>query len=186
MTVDLVHLALTDRSVVFAITAVVDLHGGQPRLTGLAIDSDHGLDHVRLQREFRWATPLDIVRRAVPALLARGIDPFEYDFPADGYPTAADLGRPRGWALTDDFLEEIAYRYLELGRGYAQAIAFERGVAPRTAISWVEKARARGILSRVPPGSHGGHVMPSGQRRPDGGPEVLGRGRQPGGGTRST
>ena len=170
MTVDLVHLALTDRSVVFAITAVVDLHGGQPRLTGLAIDSDHGLDHVLLQREFRWATPLDIVRRAVPALLARGIDPFEYDFPADGYPTAADLGRPRGWALTDDFLEEIAYRYLELGRGYAQAIAFERGVAPRTAISWVEKARARGILSRVPPGSHGGHVMPRGQCRPDGGP----------------
>ena len=60
--------------------------------------------------------------------------------------------------LTDAFLEVIAVRYLRLGRGYAKAIAAERNVSPRTVVSWIEKARERGILTGTSPGSMGGSL----------------------------
>ena len=154
-----------DGSVVWSFTATVDLRDGEPRLVRVVVEGRGGLDHGRLQREFRWASPLEVVRRAVPALLERGIDPFTYHYPSEGFPEAAELEVDRGWRLTDAFLEEIARRYLDLGRGYARTIAAERAVTPRTAVSWVEKARRRGILSRVKPGSHGGHIIPVDQRR---------------------
>jgi len=181
VTIDLVNLNPVDGSVIWEVTATVDLCGGEPRIVRVVLGDPGGLDHVRLQREFRWASPLDIVRRAVPALLARSIDPFEYEFPAEGFPRAAELQADAAWRLTDDFLEEIARRYLDLGRGYARTIASERSVTPRTAVSWVEKARRRGILSRVPPGSHGGHIVPADQRHGGTTPEPRGIG--PGGGT---
>jgi hypothetical protein len=62
--------------------------------------------------------------------------------------------------LTDEFLIEIATRYVMHGRGYAKAIAAQRNVSTRTVISWVEKARARGILTATTPGSVGGSVNP--------------------------
>ena len=60
---------------------------------------------------------------------------------------------------SDEFLEEIAQQYLAVGRGYAEVIASERGVARRTVVSWVEKARKRGILSATKPGSSGGSLL---------------------------
>jgi hypothetical protein len=177
VTIDLVNLHPMDGSVIWALITTVDLCRGEPRLVQVVAEAPGGLDHVRLQREFRWASPVDIVRRGVPALLARGIDPFQYEFPADGYPKSAELQTDAAWRLTDDFLEEIARRYLDIGRGYARTIASERSVTPRTAVSWVEKARRRGILSRVPRGSHGGQIIPADQRRGGTTPEPLGDGR---------
>ena len=58
----------------------------------------------------------------------------------------------------ETFLEAIVARYLALGRGYAKAIAVERNVSPRTVVSWIEKARARGILTATTPGSFGGKL----------------------------
>jgi hypothetical protein len=118
-----------------------------------------------MQREFRWASPLEVVRVGVPTLLARGIDPFDHDLPLSGFPEATALTGPANERLTDGFLEEIAHEYLAIGRGYARAIAAERGVSERTVVSWVEKARRRGILTRVTPGSYGGEVVPRSRRR---------------------
>lgn len=113
-----------------------------------------------MQKHFRWATPVDIVTIAMPELIASGIDPFKYPFPLNGYPEAATVGRSVPTHLTDKFLIEIATRYVMHGRGYAKAIAAQRNVSTRTVISWVEKARARGILSATTPGSVGGSVNP--------------------------
>ncbi len=68
--------------------------------------------------------------------------------------------------LTAGFLEAVAHEYLTIGRGYARAIAAERGVTERAVVSWVEKARRRGILTREPAGSYGGEVVPKSRRRP--------------------
>lgn len=103
----------------------------------------------------------------VPILLDRGIDPFAYDLPVDGFPESAALGAKSNEPLTDVFLEAIAREYLARGRGYAAAMAQERHVSPRTVVSWVEKARRRGILTRVPQGGVGGTIVPRTRRRPD-------------------
>lgn len=149
----------------YRIEATVDLIDGSPSLTALSIVAARGLDIVRLQREFRWASPVDVVTRTIPVLLHRGLDPFTVDLPTEGFPEAADLKAPGNAPLSDAFLEEIAREYLIRGRGYATAIAAERQVSPRTVVSWVEKARRRGILTRVPAGGFGGTLVPAGKRR---------------------
>lgn len=149
------------------IEATIDLIDGEPALVRMNAHAPGGLDPYRMQREFRWASPLEIVRDGVPVLLARGIDPFAYDLPLTGFPEAAMLNRPSNEQLSDEFLEAICREYLALGRGYARAIAAERHVSERTVISWVEKARRRGILTRVRPGSYGGEIVPGSRRRPD-------------------
>lgn len=141
------------------VDATVDLVDQRPTLVALCISSAEGLGTDYLQRNFRWATPVDIVTITVPQLLARGIDPYEHDLPIDGFPNAAYVDRSIRTRLSDEFLEEIAARYIVLGRGYAKAIAEERNVSPRTAISWVEKARERGILTGTTPGSVGGTLV---------------------------
>ncbi len=146
------------------IEATVDLVEGVPALTRMSVRVPGGLDPYLMQREFRWASPLEVVRVGVPNLLARGIDPFDHDLPLTGFPGAASLAGPANERLTDEFLEEIAREYLAVGRGYARAIAAERGVAGRTVVSWVEKARRRGILTKVPAGSYGGEVVPKSRR----------------------
>jgi hypothetical protein len=98
----------------------------------------------------------------VPSLLARGIDPFQHDYATVGYPDAADPGRARSRELSAAFLEEVARRYLDLGRGYADELAAEYSVSRRTVISWVEKARQRGILTATTPGAVGGHIRGEG------------------------
>lgn len=145
--------------------ATIDLVDGSPALVRMDCRVPGGFDTHRMQREFRWASPVDIVTVAVPQLLARGIDPFDYDLPLTGFPEAANVNGPPNEPLTDDFLESIAQEYLAIGRGYAKTIAQERHVSERTAVSWVEKARRRGILTRVPAGSYGGQVVPRSKRR---------------------
>ncbi len=146
--------------------ATIDLVDDEPAIVRFEAVSPRGLDVVRVQREFRWASPLEIVTRTVPILLARGIDPFAYELPVTGFPEAADLGQPVNAQLTDEFLESMAREYLTIGRGYAQRIARERQVSPRTVVSWIEKARRRGILTRVPQGGFGGEIVPRSRRRP--------------------
>lgn len=162
--VDVIEIDPVERSLRWEVVATVGLHAGEPRLERLVIRGRDGLDPVRLQRTFRWATPVEVVRRTLPVLLERGVDPGTWALPTSGFPRAATLGRRARPGLSDEFLVEIARRYLEIGRGYAHTIAFERGVSARTATSWIEKARARGILSRVRRGSHGGKVSAASTR----------------------
>ena len=61
--------------------------------------------------------------------------------------------------------EQVARDYLAIGRGYATAMSIEHGVSPRTVVSWVEKARQRGILTPVPKGGFGGRVVSKRRRR---------------------
>lgn len=150
----------------YRIQATVDLVDGEPALTRIDLLATGGIDVVRMQREFRWASPLEVVLRSVPIMLSRGIDPFTFDLPVSGFPEAAELTGPVNAPLTDAFLEEIAREYLAVGRGYAAAIAVDRHVSPRTVVSWVEKARRRGILTRVPQGGFGGKIVPRSRRRP--------------------
>lgn len=146
--------------------ATIDLRDGAPALVRMDARVPGGFDTHRVQREFRWASPLEVVQVTVPQLLAKGIDPFAYDLPVTGFPNAANLNGPSNGPLSDDFLEGIAREYLAIGRGYARTIAEQRHVSQRTVVSWVEKARRRGILTRVPAGSHGGQIVPRSRRRP--------------------
>lgn len=157
---DLVSLRSGDWALLWRVEATVDLVAGRPRVTKMVVASDTGLDPAWLQEKFRWATPLDVITRTVPQLLARGLDPFEYDYATHDYPDAADVDRTPHRRLTDEFLEDVAGRYGAIGRGYAAVIARERDVTPRTVISWVEKARRRGILSSARPGAVGGVIVP--------------------------
>jgi len=163
--VDILEIDPADRSLAWEILARVGLHAGEPRLERLEIRGRAGLDPVHLQNSFRWATPVDVVRRTLPILLERGIDPETHELPLDGFPRAATMEEREPARLSDEFLAEIARRYLDIGRGYAKTIAFERGVSARTATSWIEKARERGILSRVRRGSRGGRILSPSARR---------------------
>lgn len=142
------------------IEATVDLVGGAPAIVQMAFDSPLGLDITELQREFRWATPLEVVTGLIPKLVADGLDPFAQEIPVTGFPAVAvQPTRRRKGALSDEFLETIVREYLVRGRGYALSLADEYYVTPRTVVSWVEKARSRGILSAPPRrGAVGGHL----------------------------
>jgi hypothetical protein len=164
VTVDVVFVDLGDGARDWSAVARVDLLDGLPGLTSVKVERRRGLFPDVLQQQFRWSSPLDVVTLTIPKLLALGIDPFSYHYPTDGFPEAAYLARGAYTRLTDAFLEEVAVRYLVLGRGYAAAIAEEHNVSRRTAISWVEKARKRGILSSPGAGSVGGQVIPRSQR----------------------
>ncbi len=149
--------------VVWAFIATVDLVDSEPGLVALTAEGPRGLDVVRLQRAFRWATPVDVVRRLVPQLLARGADPYTHCYPTSGYPAAAGPSHKKV-ELSEEFLEEIARQYLAIGRGYIRTIAEERGVSERTVVSWIEKARQRHILTPTTKGTHGGTIIPPSQR----------------------
>ena len=84
----------------------------------------------------------------------------EAGLPITGFPAVAIQPQRRKGNLTDEFLTAIAREYLARGRGYAASLAREYFVTPRTVVSWVEKARARGLLSAAPgPGATGGHLL---------------------------
>lgn len=102
-----------------------------------------GLDPTALQRDFRWASPLEVVTGLMPALLDAGIDPFDKDLPLTGFPAVATRQRARQRILSDQFLTTIAREYTLRGRGYAASLAEEYVVSPRTVVSWIEKARTR-------------------------------------------
>ena len=157
--VDNINIHPDTGACIWLVEARVDQVAGQPQLLDVRLVGTPCLDAVLLQRFFRWSTPLEIVRRTIPALLKSGIDPYAYEYAADGYPDAADIGRKPTTALSNGFLEEVARQYVEIGRGYARTIAQQRGVSERTVVSWIQKARKRGILSPVKPGQYGGKVI---------------------------
>ena len=165
VTVDLLFVDPDSGELQWSVEAIVD-RDDDLVIRSLTVWARGGLDVVRLQREFRWATPLDIVGRLVPRLIADGQDPFGVDLPVTGYPEAGGIPHDATGALTDAFLESIAREYLALGRGYADELADRFLVSRRTVVSWVEKARRRGILTPVRPGQFGGEIVPAAGRRP--------------------
>ncbi|MGA9146258.1 MAG: hypothetical protein WBZ04_01740, partial [Candidatus Nanopelagicales bacterium] len=68
VTLDIIDVK-PDGTVAWSVEAVVDLIGEAPKVTSISISSTQGLDLARLQQKFRWATPLEVVTRMVPALL---------------------------------------------------------------------------------------------------------------------
>ena len=124
------------------INARVDLVKGTPEIVEMAFTGRTGLDLAALQRDFRWASPLAAVTGILPRIIASGSDPFAVDLPVDGFPAVAMHPLRRRGVLSDEFLTTIAREYLARGRGYAASLADEYFVSPRTAISWVEKARS--------------------------------------------
>ena len=139
--------------------AKIDLVDDKPELVSVQLKGNPKLNPLVLQRFFRWATPLEVVRITIPSLLEMGINPFEYDFPTEGFPDVAHLGDAQANKLSDEFLKEVARQYVEIGRGYASTIAEQRGVSPRTVVSWVEKARKRGFLEPTKPGKRSNRVV---------------------------
>lgn len=138
----------------------VDMVGGQPAIVEMVLTARDGLDVVALQRDFRWASPLEVVTGVLPRLIAAGEDPFSAELPVAGFPAAAFQPVSRRGTLTDEFLTTIAREYLARGRGYARSLAAEYFVTPRAVVSWVEKARARGLLSAPPArGATGGRLI---------------------------
>jgi hypothetical protein len=147
------------------VQATVDLVDGHPVLTRVDVTCGRGIDVVRARRAFAWSRPLDLVTRTVPRLLKEGIDPFTVDPPVDESVMSAAGPGPINARLSEDFLEGVAREYLQHGRGYSKAMAVEHNVSQRTVVNWVQKARWRGILTRVPGGSYGGHIIPKAERR---------------------
>jgi hypothetical protein len=164
VTVDLIYLDPDSRELLWSLEAIVDFTDSLI-VRSVEIWSRDGLDVTRLQQEFRWATPLDIVGRLIPRMVAEGKDIYSADLPVTGFPEAAGTPHDATGALTDEFLESIAREYLALGRGYADELATRFLVSRRTVVSWVEKARRRGILSPVRPGQFGGRIIPKAERR---------------------
>ena len=115
MVLDVVEVGSDGATVLWRVEARVELIEGRPSITRIVLDSAVGLQPQMLQVKFRWATPLDVVTRAVPQLIADGIDPFDYEYPIRNFPDAADVGRAQGRRLTDAFLADVAQRYVALG-----------------------------------------------------------------------
>jgi hypothetical protein len=142
------------------VEATIDVVNGSLQLIRMDLQAPDGMDTTALQREFRWRTPLDIVERLIPRLMDEGTNPYTVNLPVTRFPEAASGHTRQRGELSDDFLRAIAEEYLRLGRGYAKRIALERNVSPRTVVSWVVKARERGILSAAPgPGAAGGEIL---------------------------
>ena len=160
--VDWVETDPTTGDAAIRINARVDLVEGEPQIVQMSLVAPAGLDVAVLQREFRWASPLNAVMGLLPRLIASGSDPFAADLPLTGFPAVAVQPIRHRRILTDEFLTTIAREYLARGRGYAASLAREYFVTPRTVVSWVEKARARKILSApATPGATGGRLLRS-------------------------
>lgn len=158
--VDWVEVDQSTGDVAVRIEARVDLVDGAPQIVQMSFAADGGLDLPDLQRNFRWASPLAAVTGILPRLIEEGADLFAVDLPLDGFPAVAIQPRRRRGNLTDEFLTTIAREYLTRGRGYAASLAEEYFVSPRTVVSWVEKARSRGLLSAPPSsGAVGGQLL---------------------------
>ena len=165
---DLIEIDALTHQPVWWVFATVGVHQNTPVVTQLLLGAADGLDVVRLQREFRWHTPLDVVTRIVPRLIALGQDPYSWDYPVTGYPEASTPARTHGRQLSDEFLEDIALEYLQYGRGYAKQMAAAHQVSESTIASWVHKARTRGILTDTRRGAKGGQWVGKPKRRPIG------------------
>lgn len=136
------HPVLHER--LWTVSAKVDLVDRRPSVVDVHFLAEDGLDLDRLQRDFRWKAPVELVTVWVPDVLAAGGDFTELEPPADWW--TPDIRHE----LTDDFLGEIADEYLRQGRGYAKAMAIKYRTTERTIRSWVDKARQRGVLGPAP------------------------------------
>lgn len=152
---DIQHVDPQTNQLEWRFEAYLDLVAGKPSMTSLHAFNPSGLDTSYLQTFFRWHSPLDVIEKMVPSLVAAGQDPFEFDYPANGYPDAAQMGRHPLSRLSDAFLSDVAAQYRQIGRGYTEILADHYGVSHRTVVSWVEKARKRGILGKTTPGKIG-------------------------------
>ena len=99
--VDHVNIDPESRECVWLIEARVDLVSGRPGLVDIRLTGTPCLDAVRLQRFFRWSTPIDIVCRTIPALQEKGIDPYTHEYAIDGYPDAAEVDARFNLIYTD-------------------------------------------------------------------------------------
>jgi hypothetical protein len=118
----------------------VDLVNGRPEIGGMSFVAPAGLDLAALQRDFLWASPVAVVTGLLPELIAAGSDPFAVELSVSGFPAVASQPVRRRGILSDEFLTTIACEYLARGRGYAQSMATDYFVTPRTVVSWVERA----------------------------------------------
>ena len=165
VTVDWVRVDPSTGTEQIRIEARVDLVDGEPMIVAMSLTSSTGLDVVALQRDFRWASPMTVVTGLLPRLLASGADPYAVELPISGFPAVAIQPLRRRGVLTDEFLTTIAREYLARGRGYAASLSQEYFVTPRTVVSWIEKARARGLLSSPAKiGAVGGELIPKASR----------------------
>ena len=64
--VDLVEIHPGSGECTFFTEARIELVSGQPMLVDIHLAGKPSLDPVKLQRFFRWATPVEIVRRTIP------------------------------------------------------------------------------------------------------------------------
>lgn len=125
----------------------VDAHG-ELQLTHAQFQAESGLDLRKLQLHFRWQTPIDIVQNLIPRLMAQGSDFEAAELPLDDFPDAVRAGKRIYNDLTDEFLAQVVWHKRTMGKGYAKNLAEARGVPVRTVISWMEKAKKRGLLQK--------------------------------------
>jgi hypothetical protein len=153
--IDIAEIDKKSRNAVWLVEATVQLVNHEPQLTKITFENTLGIDPVAMSRDFRWGSPLELVRRVLPDLLRQGIDIWKHDLPLH---PLTDFGSNNG-RLSDDFLREISKQYLQLGGDYSRIIAAERGVSARTVIGWIQKARDRGLLSPTSRGHVGGELL---------------------------
>ena len=143
--IDLVMIG-DDGRMVWLVDTVVDQRQGQLVLLTARFESANGLDPKNLQLNFRWQTPIDITTHLLPTLIGGSRPLHEIYLPLDGYPEVILPNSRPYMPLTDEFLGAIVRNKRFLGRGYAKTLAAEKGVSVRTVVSWVEKAKKRGII----------------------------------------
>ena len=123
--------------------ATVELLDGKPQVTRYDLKNIEGFNPVFMEKMFRWGTPLLIVTSHLPDLISDGVDIWEAEIPFD----ARSNADPETGRLHDDFLMHIVEDYERIGSGYAKELSALYGVAPRTVVSWMEKARKRGLAA---------------------------------------
>ena len=130
------------------VDVTVDLVGDELSVTHAVFHADNGLDLRKLQLHFRWQTPIDIATHLIPKVIKESGQIENFDLPLDGFPDAVLPGKRIYNNLTDEFLAQIVWHKRQVGKGYAKSLAEARGVPVRTVISWMEKAKRRGLLKK--------------------------------------
>ena len=139
----LFHVDATSGQETWRFEATVELVDGMPQVTRYDLRNNEGFNPVFMEKMFRWGTPLHVVTSHIPVLILEGVDIWETEIPFDAR-SGAD---PETSRHSDEFLMTIVKEYERIGRGYAKELAALYGVAPRTVVSWMEKARKRGLAA---------------------------------------
>ena len=149
-----------ETQLLLTLAATVDLRQGSPAIVDMRFVSERGLELAVLQSTFKWQTSLRVVTNYLLAADDGSNQCYDTWQPLTGvqpFVAATDLD--------DEFLEQIAQEYLEAGRGYSAVLSSRYGISKRSAVRWVEKARARGILTKPSKtGAVGGQIVPRSER----------------------